>query len=351
MSGAFKAAVLSLVTLSACATPGFKYTSSVAPGNPEAASLRTVAVDQFHGPFADWYGDQFKRMLTYAEFEDAPWFRVGLFAEQSDVEGVYVGEIEIGYPDVHETYHSSSSCVKRDKENDKCLKKKKVEKVCLRYTIEVAVTPQLLDARTGEVVHQATYVSSGSDRECFKTGRVVYKVRREPNEKGRGKYRVAHEDYGRPGYRPGSDDIIDRIAAEALRSTLWKVRRDIAPYNRDVRAKILTKAETPAAGADARFETAVKAVRARDLAQACDAFEQLQQDYPGEPAVLHNLGACAEATGFSERAQVFYADAANRARALGEAPKRRILEALDRITEQRGDELVLDALQPAEPRY
>jgi len=145
--------------------------------------------------------------------------------------------------------------------------------------------------------------------------------------------------------------IIDRIAAEALRSTLWKVRRDIAPYNRDVRAKILTKAETPAADADARFETAVKAVRARDLAQACDMFEQLQLDYPGEPAVLHNLGACAEATGFSEQAQIFYADAANRARALGEAPKRRILEALDRITEQRGDELVLDALQPAEPRY
>lgn len=345
-------AAIMLTALAACATPGFDYTASIAPGNPQAATLRTVAVERFRGPLAGWYGEQFEAMLTDAQFQGQPWFDVGLFAGQSNITGVYAGEVDIARPYVNENYHTYSTCVSRDKETKKCLKKKEVEKVCLNYTVDVAVTPQLLDVASGEIIHRATYTASASEQECFKTGHVVYKIRRGPNDRGRGKYRHGYRDYERPGYRPGGDHIVDRITASALIDTVWQARRDIAPYNKDARATILTEAETPALRADPRFEAAVSAVRDGDFPLACARFAELRPDHPAAPAVLHNLGACAEASGEALQAQLLYAEAATQAQALGAAPARRVLKALDRISERRSDGLVLDSILPTsiEPR-
>lgn len=340
------ATALMALGLGACATPGIDYTASVAPGNPQAASLRSVAVDRFDGPLADWYAEEFEAMLTTAQFEGQPWFQVGLFSRQSNVRGVYSGDIEISAPYVDETYHTYSTCVKKDEETKKCIKKKVVEQVCLDYSIDVAVTPRLFDVGSERTVHSATYIASDSERECFDTGYVEYRIRRGPDDPGRGKYRFAYEDYGRAGYRLGGDYIIDRITASALRHTIRQARRDIAPYNQQVRATILTEAENLEVRADPRFEQAVTAIREKNIAFACQTFADLAAEYERAPAISHNLGACAEASGDSQTAQTFYADAAREAQAFGEAPAKRILNALDRISDTRSDELVLESLVP-----
>lgn len=334
--------------LAGCATPGIDYTASIAPGNPQAALLRTVAVERFRGPLASWYEVQFEQMLTQANFEGQNWFQVGLFSRQSNVEGAYAGNIQIGYPSVYEHYSSYSTCVDYDKEAKKCLKKKEVEQVCLDYSIDVAVTPQLLNVRTNQIVHSATYTASDSEQECFDTGHVEYRIRRGPDDPGRGKYRFAYEDYERPGYRLDGDYIIDRITASALNSTIWQARRDIAPYNREVRATILTEAENFEVRADPRFKQAVDGIRGQNFAFACQTFADLAAQYQGAPAVLHNLGACAEASGQSAQAQAYYGEASSAAQALGTAPAKRILNALDRIASTRNNELVLDKLVPAD---
>ncbi len=342
----FTALALLCAGLAACATPGIDYRASVAPGNPEAAKLRTVAVDGFQGPLSGWYADQFEAMLQEAYFEGQPWFQVGLFAHQSNVEGVYGGDVEIIGPYVDERYHTYSTCVEKDKETKKCIKKKRVEKVCLDYSIDVAVTPYLVKAGTDDVVHAKTYYAGGSERECFATGHVEYRIRRGPDDPGKGKYKFAYEDYGRPGYRLGGDYIIDRITAYALQDTIAQARRDIAPYHRQVRAKILTAAEDPAVRADPRFAQAVDAMRNQNIVLACQTFTDLAEVYPNAPAVQHNLGACAEANGDSAKAQTHYAAAASAAQALGAAPAKRVLNALNRISTMRSDELVLDTLAP-----
>jgi len=301
--------MIGFAVLCACATPGFDYTARIAPGNPDAAAYRTVAVDRFLGPVGDWYADQFEEMLQAATFEGEPWFQVGLFSGQSNVNGSYYGTVEIS-------------------------------------RIAVRATPVLVDTQTEAIVHQATYTASDSEQECFETGHVEYRVRRGPNDPGRGRYRFAYENYSRPGYRLGSDHIIDRITASALRDTIWQARRDIAPYNREARARILTKSERPEVGSDPRFAEAVASVRAGDYILACDLFSALDADYPSAPTVLHNLGACAEASGGAEEAQGFYADAVSSARLLGTEPERRMLQALDRISETRSDEVLLNALVP-----
>ena len=140
--------MVGLIGFGACATPGIDYTAEIAPGNPQAAQIRSVAVERFRGPLAGWYADQFENMLGQANFNGQPWFQVGLFSRQSNVEGVYAGEIAIDRPYVDERYHTYSTCVEKDDETKKCLKKKDIEKVCLDYSIDVAVTPQLLDIKT-----------------------------------------------------------------------------------------------------------------------------------------------------------------------------------------------------------
>lgn len=332
-------AFVGVAALAACATPGIDYTASIAPGNPQAAEIRSVAVERFRGPVAAWYAEKFEEMLTRAEFNGQNWFQVGLFSRQSNVDGVYGGTIEISRPYVDETYHTYTTCVAKDKETGKCTKRKDIEKVCLDYSIEVAVTPQLLNVHTDEILHSRTYAASDSEQECFETGHVKYRV---SGNNGRSVFRR----YEQPGYRLGGDFIIDRITASALNSTIWQARRDLAPYNQEVRATILTDAENLQVRADPRFKQAVDGIRNQNLVFACQTFSDLARDYQSAPAVAHNLGACAEANGQSAQAQAYYAEAASIAQAMGNAPAKRIMNALDRISSTRNNELVLDSLVP-----
>ncbi|MEO0883975.1 MAG: hypothetical protein AAFY34_14770 [Pseudomonadota bacterium] len=338
----------SSLCLAACVTPGIDYTAEVAPGNPDAATYRTVAVSQFQGPLSDWYAGEFEAMLQSATFNGAPWFQVGLFPNQSNVNGVYEGALDVGYPYVSERYYTDSQCVKRDEVDGKkkCVKKIDIEYACLRYTVDVAVQPRLVDTSNRTIIHQAEYYGSDSEEECFETGYVQYRIRRGPEDPGKGKYRFAYEDYGNPGYSLGADYIIDRITASALRQTLWQARRDIAPYNQDVRATILTEAQNFEVRADPRFEAAVTAIRDSDPGTACGLFTDLAARYPSAPAVLHNLGACAEALGDKDRAQSLYAEAAESARALGIEPTDRMLNALQRISGLKSDAVILEELVP-----
>jgi len=342
----YAASLIILSIMGACATPGIDYTAAIAPGNPQAAQLRTVAVERFRGPLAGWYAEEFEDMLQEAKFDNQNWFQVGLFSRQSNVQGVYAGEVEIGRPYSDERYSSYTKCVKKDEETKKCIKQKKIEKVCIDYSIDVRVTPQLLNVATGQVVHSKTYGASDSEQECFETGHVEYRIRRGPNDRGRGKFKFAYEDYNQPGYRLGRDYIIDRITASALRSTIWQVRQDIAPYNRQVRATILTKAENQAVEADPRFKQAVNGIKNDNFAFACQTFSDLAEEYDGAPAVLHNLGACAEANGNSAGAQAYYGEAARTAQAMGAAPAKRVVNALERISGTRSNEIILDTLVP-----
>ena len=343
-------ALVPLFAFAACATPGIDYTAKVAPGNPDAATYRTVAVGQFAGPLGTWYAAEFEEMLRSALYEGQPWFTVGLFGGQSNVDGIYGGVVEIGYPNVWETYYTTSECVKRDEEEDKCVKRAEIEHVCVHYSVDVIARPSLIDKVSGDVVHQRSYSGSDTDKECFETGHVEYRVRREPGDPGKGKYRFAYENYGAPGYQLDPNYIIDRLTQSALYSTIWQARRDIAPYNQVVRATILTEAHDLEVRADPRFAQAVEDIRNKESGIACPVFEDLAERYPAAPAVLHNLGACAEALGNQERAQSLYAEATAGLRALGIEPTDRMLNALSRISNQRTDTSILDQLVPNESR-
>ena len=85
------------------------------------------------------------------------------------------------------------------------------------------------------------------------------------------------------------------LVRDALYETLQPIRRDIAPRNATVRATFITEALDPVARADPRFQQALD-ISSKDPFASCAMWTGMAEEYPNSPAVIHNLGACAEAT-------------------------------------------------------
>jgi thioredoxin-like negative regulator of GroEL len=147
------------------------------------------------------------------------------------------------------------------------------------------------------------------------------------------------------------DFLTPELVREALDDTFAKIRRDIAPRNASARAPLMAEPVDPEAGADPAFAQAVKAARSGDVFRSCTMWEGLHAAYPEAPAVMHNLGACAEASGNYERAQTLYAGAVEKARGPFSSGKgvAQLLESLERISGRRQGETVIEALTAPRP--
>ncbi|MEL6257813.1 MAG: hypothetical protein AAFQ67_01995 [Pseudomonadota bacterium] len=349
---------LAFASCAACATPGIDYVADIAPGNPAAASYTNVAVDQFQGPYAGWYGDRFRAMLVNAEFDGAPWFQVGLFGGQSNVNGVFGGYLELSPVEAYETYSYHTRCVLRD-DDKTCVTRERIEEVCVRFSASVAASPQLVDKDNLRVVHDATYTASRSRSVCGQTGYVeVFSVvdgeaipHKKKGRRGRTRrhragsgYPFHYGLYRHPAYLPDPDDVVDGLYRDALEDTVWQARRDLAPYNQVRRANFVSKAVDPALAADPRFGLALDAAKQGDAQTSCAYWRDLSLQYADAPAATHNSGACSEALGDYEGAQALYAKAAELSRDDGVQPLDRTLQALSRISQRRVDNRVIDSL-------
>jgi Tfp pilus assembly protein PilF len=91
----------------------------------------------------------------------------------------------------------------------------------------------------------------------------------------------------------------------------------------------------------------VKATKRGEMLGACAQWDELGREWPDAPAVLHNLGACAEARGDMETAQLRYARAAelaSRIPLLKYKKARPIFVALERVSGRRMDDTFLDSV-------
>ena len=133
---------------------------------------------------------------------------------------------------------------------------------------------------------------------------------------------------------------------EALYETLRPIRNDIAPRNATVRAVFVTEALDPVARADPRFQQALD-ISSKDPFTSCAMWTGMAEEYPEAPAVIHNLGACAEATSDFKAAQGHYAKAAELSvqySADGTSAGGQFLSALRKLSTQRADLELLDEI-------
>lgn len=322
------ASLITLAGLGACATPGIDYQTRVMPANLDAAATRIVQVDRFNGPAGGWYAGRFEAMLANATLDGQPWFQMAnfIYDDVSDTQaGTYTGDIDIVDYTTEEYYRTVRKCVEWDGLFD-CERRADVEEFCVVERVDVIVSPRLISAADGRTVFSGSYGGDSHRKDC--------------HEVGKHGHRRSHGFFGFGGATPPSDMVY-----EALSETLGQIRRDIAPRNATVRATFITEAYDPVVAADPRFEWAVEAA-SKDPFAACDTWTALADQYPEAPAVIHNMGACAEASTDFLAAQTLYAQAAELSgkfsgTGTADAP---FVKALQKLSNQRQGEELLRAL-------
>lgn len=325
------AALAGLVGLSACATPGIDYQARVMPANLDAAATRLVQVDTFRGPAGGWYAGRFEAMLANTTLDGQSWFQLANFDYSNtgtERAGTYTGHIDITDYTTEEYYRTVRKCVEWDGLFD-CERRADVEELCIVDRVSVRVSPRLIDAADGRTVFSGSYGGDSSRKDCHETGKHGHRHRR-----GGGGL------FGFGGGTPPPDMVY-----EALSETLGPIRRDIAPRNTTVRATFITEALDPVVAADPRFENAVELASDNPFA-SCEAWTVMAAQYPEAPAVIHNMGACAEASSDFQAAQGLYAQASElsvKYTGTGIAGDT-FIKALQKLSNQRNDEQILQAL-------
>ncbi len=320
------ATTLALIGLGACATPGIDYEARLMANSPEAAATRDVAVDYFAGPLGGWYTARFEAMLANAVFDGQPWFRFADYAAEPQGErvGLYTGETYVDDYSWSEYTRTVSKCVEWDGLFD-CETRIDVEELCFEEEVRVSVTPRLIDQETGEVIFSKTYYGGADSEVCDEHGHYD-----RPRSRG-----LFGFDYVAP---PG-------LVQSALSQTLNPIRVDIAPRNAVVRAEFVTEALDPVARADPMFQQAVDIVKSDPYA-SCSMWQMMSETHPNAPAVIHNMGACAEASSDFVTAQAHYARASELSTNMGVTGDalRPFFRSLEQLSDQRfGLELIEEA--------
>ena len=333
----------------ACTTPGINYEARLMPQSVAAAETRTVQVDRFRGPAGGWYARQFETMIANTVFDGSSWFTLADFAygvPGDTAAGTYSGHVDIDSYDWNEYHHTTSKCIEWDGLFD-CETRVDVEELCVEERVAVSVHPRLVDADTGAVVFSGAYGGDSSRETCYETG--VYDG--EYNKRLKRK-RSRHGLDGFHSIGFAGLDAPSELVREALFETLRPIRNDIAPRNATVRATFVTEALDPVVRADPRFEQALE-VSSKDPFTSCAMWTGMAEEYPTSPAVIHNLGACAEATSDFQAAQGHYANAAELSVAFsadGVSAGADFLKALRKLSDQRvGLEIIDELTDPRLP--
>ena len=321
-------------SLAACATPGYDYSGRFAPENVAVTDYRNVDVAVFDGPAGRDVERAFERMIASATLDGQPWFNVS-YETPNGPEGIYSGEVDVTGYEVEHYHKTVKECVEWDGLFD-CEHRADVEKACTRKGVEVAVRARLEDAYNGQLIHQGSHFGDASNELCETIA--------EFHADGRGNEHSHVGGYGESreyGVELAPYELIREAALEAARA----FRTDIAPYNRTVRAKIMTQALDPFLASDPRFADAVQATKDGKQITACSRWQALAADYAKAPAILHNQGACAEANGDAQSAQAYYTQASKLARGLpglDEDAMDILASSLERISSVRIENTILD---------
>ena len=318
--------------LAACQTPGYDYEARIAPNFAQAAEYRAPDVGRFRGPASDVAEGELAAMIAEIRLDGRPWFIVS----QGQPDSVYEGRVDIDAWDEEVRYERDRRCVKHDGLFD-CKRHALVETECTTESVAVTVTTTLVDLASNRDVFTAAQPGGSARETCID-------IAEYPDD---GRSEGVYRDPRQSNYNPYNAPI--GMVQDAVVEAVRRFRYDIAPYNKTVRAEIMTEGLIPEEQNDTRFALAVDATKGGNFMGACAQWDELGRAYPRAPAVLHNLGACAEARGDMETAQLRYARAADLASGiplLKDKKARPIFDALERVSGRRYDEMLLDGSLP-----
>lgn len=282
------------------------------PAKHHRASLtKTVAVLPFEGPGGAEFASEVESVLAGVMVNGKPYFtlvdrmninrtlselelsQTGLLDEKTasrvgkmlGAEGIYTGRVI--HSDVKDSpsVQARQECVRYQILYDKkgkpfqgpCLQFRQRLVKCTERVASFTVNPKLVSVSTGQILYAQTLTDMARSYGC--------------------------ED-GRP---PESGAVLLKHVKDNVKNQL---RRDIAPfYVTEEIALMDLKDMIPTAEAREKLKQGIEFAGGDRMDRACELWEEARAEAPDSPALLFNLGVCAESRGDFETALAFYRSA------------------------------------------
>ncbi len=269
--------LLSGMALAIPTAPAFAETLTVEAlypaANREAAQVGSLVVERFGGRDGRELSFALEGALAQIAVRGQPYFRVVAERSSAPAEAILSG-VANAVIETEPAEETRKECVERDG-NDKCIRKEEIRIRCQSRI--VTLNPSLRMARLddGGIIYQ---------RQIFQRDQVVICPDRQAGQSVPDTVAM----------------LIGNIAAE--------VRADIAPVDRADAIRVLEVRKGLDKDQSNRFRDALKAT-ARNPQAACDIWQALDGEVPGQGSIVFNLALCAEQRGDLDDALVRYRQA------------------------------------------
>ncbi len=244
-----------------------KITGEFAAPNREASLLHSLSIDRIGGEDGSALARAIEQGLSGTHFD-----LMGGYAGQGNAEGSLTGGVTTGV-DEQPFKRKEKRCVEKDSADKKCIREEEVELRCRRRIVSVKADLRIVRNRDGRIVYSATKPFSQESSWCE----------------------------GKNDRPPPVEDVI----ADGVRSLGYAVREDIAPTISTYDIRVRESDKGMSKDQAKRFKELVKLTK-RDVRGACDGWEAMAGELPGNASLTFNRGLCAEQAGDYPRALELY---------------------------------------------
>lgn len=189
-----------------------------------------------------------------------------------------------------------------EKSGKKC-KKYGVKKIsCIKQAGNVSIVMKAVDVNSGKITFSKNYTGTSENKYCEDT-----------------KYK---------------EKTVEALSKGAVDQVIAKTRHDVAPYIAVVTIELIEKDDSGLVdNKDAKtlFDTGLKLAEDRHIFEACGKFKLASKNFKKSPALIYNLGVCAEIKNNLGEAYNLYSQAGE----LFQKPHKLVSSALTRVDNRR----------------
>ncbi|NPU83588.1 MAG: hypothetical protein HPY65_03785 [Syntrophaceae bacterium] len=298
------------LALSGCATK--VRVNMLQPAEFHQASLtKSVAVVPFSGPNGADFAAEIEGVLASINIDDRPYFSLvdrqsldRIISEQKfsqsglvdpntaarlgrmvGAQGIYTGAVTASEVKDHRYTEQRRECIKYEEQKKdakwyeaaKCLKYRDYTVRCLKRDAVFSVTPKLIDVSTGRVLYSRNLGDSASSSGCDDRSPAV-----------------------------GREELLEKVKG----TTKARFRKDVAPFYVTVEIGLMDTTDgIPTAEPKDALKRGIEYADRGRLDAACELWGSARIQAPASPALLYNLGVCAESRGDAEAALSLYRQA------------------------------------------
>ena len=326
----FAALLICPVFLASCAAPRINATKLASARYYEAAKLKQIAVLPFDGSHGADFSSEIEGTLATISVADRQFFSLvdrnkldSVIAEMklgksslvneataarigniAGAKGIYTGVITAS--DTNDSYYKEErtrcayNVTKKDKKGrdyETCGKYEKYHVRCTKRVAKFAFVPKLIEVETAKIVYSNNIEGDSSAAVCSDSQKPL----------------------------PAGSELLQKAKETAKQ----KFRKDIAPYYVNVVLNLMDSTSgIKADQAKEKFKQGLAYADGGRMDRACELWDEARTQASDAPAVLYNLGICAELAGNPQTALELYKRSDS---CLGE-PDMNITSALTRIS-------------------